>query len=74
MAEPTAQVQDAFLPTALSAALAKRFAGRRLWLPRLHRLAVRSYRRWLRGPYAARADEGSGTFLVARRAPDRDAP
>jgi hypothetical protein len=74
MAERTARVQDAFLPTALSAALAKRFAGRRLWLPRLHRLAVRSYRRWLRGPYRARADEGSGTFLVARRAPGRDAP
>jgi SAM-dependent methyltransferase len=74
MAERTARVQDAFLPTALSAALAKRLAGRRLWLPRLHRLVVRSYRRWLRGPYAARGGDGSGTFLVARRAPDREAP
>ena len=74
MAERTALVQDAFLPTALSAALAKRLAGRRLWLPRLHRLVVRSYRRWLRGPYAARAEDGSGTFLVARRPPNRDAP
>jgi SAM-dependent methyltransferase len=74
MAERAARVQDAFLPTALSAALAKRLAGRRLWLPRLHRLVVRSYRRWLRGPYAARADQGSGAFLVARRSPDRDAP
>ncbi len=73
MAERTARVQDAFLPTAISAALAKRLAGRRLWLPRLHRLVVRSYRRWLRGPYAARADAGSGTFLVARRPLDPDA-
>jgi hypothetical protein len=70
MAERTALVQDAFLPTALAAALAKRLAGRRLWLPRLHRLAVRSYRRWLRRPCAARADEGSATFLVARRRED----
>jgi SAM-dependent methyltransferase len=67
MAERTALVQDAFLPTALSAALAKRLAGRRLWLPRLHRLVVRSYRRWLRGAYQARSGEGSATFLVARR-------
>jgi GT2 family glycosyltransferase/SAM-dependent methyltransferase len=67
MAEPAARVQDAFLPTALSAALAKRVAGRRLWLPRLHRLVVRGYRRWLRAPFAARAAEGSATFLVARR-------
>jgi GT2 family glycosyltransferase/ubiquinone/menaquinone biosynthesis C-methylase UbiE len=74
MAERTARVQDAFLPTALSAALARRLAGRRLWLPRLHRLAVRSYRRWLRGPYQARAAEGSGTFLVARRPPEQGAP
>jgi GT2 family glycosyltransferase/ubiquinone/menaquinone biosynthesis C-methylase UbiE len=73
MAERTARVQDAFLPTAISAALAKRLAGRRLWLPRLHRLVVRSYRRWLRGAFAARADQGSGTFLVARRPLDPDA-
>jgi GT2 family glycosyltransferase/ubiquinone/menaquinone biosynthesis C-methylase UbiE len=70
MAERTARVQDAFLPTALSAALAKRLAGRRLWLPRLHRLVVRSYRRWLRGPFTARADQGTGTFLIARRPSD----
>jgi hypothetical protein len=70
MAERTARVQDAFLPTALSAALAKRLAGRRLWLPRLHRLVVRCYRRWLRAPFGARAADGSATFLVARRRDD----
>jgi hypothetical protein len=70
MAERTARVQDAFLPTALSAALAKRLAGRRLWFPRLHRLVVRVYRRRLRGAFEARAADGSATFLIARRRED----
>lgn len=62
------RIQDAFLPTGVLSVVAKRLLGRKLFFPRLHRLLVRAYRGLLRGAYEERAEEGSGTLIVARKA------
>jgi ubiquinone/menaquinone biosynthesis C-methylase UbiE len=61
------RIQEVLLPIGLLSVLAKAIFGRNLLFPRLHRVKVRVYRRFLVGAYEERADEGSATLLVARR-------
>jgi SAM-dependent methyltransferase len=62
-----ARLRELFLPAAAPAAAAWRLRRRRLWLPRLHRLVVRLYRRALLRPHRERGAEGAGALLVARK-------
>jgi GT2 family glycosyltransferase/ubiquinone/menaquinone biosynthesis C-methylase UbiE len=62
-----ARIQDALLPAAVFSMVSKALFGREVLFPRLHRVRVRLYRRFLRGAYEQRSDGGSSTLLVARR-------
>lgn len=62
------RIQDVMFPPAAFSALSKALFGRRLIFPRLHRVKVRLYRRWLRSVYEERSPEGSATLFVARKA------
>jgi GT2 family glycosyltransferase/ubiquinone/menaquinone biosynthesis C-methylase UbiE len=61
------RIQDALLPPAVFSMVSKALFGREVLFPRLHRVRVRLYRRFLRGAYEERSDDGSSTLLVARR-------
>jgi ubiquinone/menaquinone biosynthesis C-methylase UbiE len=61
------RIQDILLPTAILSVLSKALFERKLVFPRLHRVKVRLYRRFLLGSYEERAAEGSATMLVARK-------
>jgi ubiquinone/menaquinone biosynthesis C-methylase UbiE len=61
------RIQDALLPPAMFSMVSKALFGREVLFPRLHRVRVRLYRRFLRGAYEQRSGDGSSTLLVARR-------
>ena len=59
--------QDLFMPFSVPSILSRRFLGRPLALPRVHRLVVRAYRRWLHAAEEEPVEEGAGVLIVARR-------
>jgi SAM-dependent methyltransferase len=67
MSRTATRIQDVLLPTALLSVVSKALLGRKLVLPRLHRVKVRLYRRLLRRTYEERGADGSATMLVARK-------
>jgi hypothetical protein len=71
LAPRAARLRELFRPGAAVAALAWRLRRRPLWLPRLHRLWVRLYRRALLPAYRERAPVGAGALFVARKGPGR---
>jgi|GEM_PF-107219 len=72
MPRKAARLQDLFLASAIASTVSKFFFGRRLIFPRLHRVKVRLYRRFLLPAYEERSPQGSSTLLVARKAQDGD--
>ncbi len=72
LAPRAARLRALFLPAAALSAAARRLRGRPLWLPRLHRLLVRLYRRALLPAHRERAAPGAGALLVARKPPRAD--
>ncbi len=71
-APAAARLAAVFGPLAAATARVRRAAGRRLLLPRLHRLVVRSYRRWLRGATGRGpvARTGATSVLLVGRKPE----
>jgi SAM-dependent methyltransferase len=67
MSERATRLQDLFLPTGILSVLSKKLFDRLFFFPRLHRLHVRLYRRFLLSTYKKRPAAGSGTLIVARR-------
>ncbi len=72
MARKAARIQDLFLASASISTISKILFGRRLFFPRLHRVKVRLYRRFLLPAYEERSPEGSSALLIARKSPNCD--
>ena len=66
------RIQDALLPPAVFSTVSKALFGREVLFPRVHRVRVRLYRRFLRGVYEQRSDDGSSPLFVARRLPSSE--
>ncbi|MCH2170886.1 glycosyltransferase [Myxococcota bacterium] len=65
--EGETRLQDAFLPFSVFSSLSRHLLGRKLALPRLHRLVVRTYRGWLRGEPWSEEEAGAGIIVSARK-------